>query len=219
MSKSRRGTFSTQNRNNWMIDAVLFLGAIVAVLSGIYFLFLPSGGIQGGRNPMYGVTVLFSWHTWEAIHMWGGVLMISIAILHFALHWRWVEMMARRTMNSLLSGRSQLSKKAMGNLILDVVVALSFLLTAASGIYFLFAPSGGIQGGAERRLGSGVPLQPDHLGSGPYLGGRGVDRCLRRPLLDSLALGEEHDQVDLHLALGRGRSGAGASKDGGPVEG
>lgn len=96
---------------------------------------------------MYGVTVLFSRHTWEAIHMWGGVLMISIAILHFALHWRWVEMMARRTMNSLLSGRSQLSKKAMGNLILDVVVALSFLLTAASGIYFLFAPSGGIQGG------------------------------------------------------------------------
>jgi len=147
MSKSRRGTFSTQNRNNWLIDAVLFLGAIVAVLSGIYFLFLPSGGIQGGRNPMYGVTVLFSRHTWEAIHMWGGVLMISIAILHFALHWRWVEMMARRTMNSLLSGRSQLSKKAMGNLILDVVVALSFLLTAASGIYFLFAPSGGIQGG------------------------------------------------------------------------
>ena len=100
---------------------------------------------------MYGVTVLFSRHTWEAIHMWGGVLMIGVAIVHFVLHRRWVKMMARRTAGSLLSRRSLLSRKAVGNLILDLVVALSFLLTAASGIYFLFAPSGGYQGG--RNLG------------------------------------------------------------------
>jgi len=147
MLKSKRSTLSTHNLNNWLIDVVLFLGAIVAVLSGVYFLFLPSGGYQGGRNPTYGVTVLFGRHTWEALHTWSGVLMITAAVVHFAIHGRWVKMMASRTGNSLLSGRCLLSRKAAGNLALDAAVALSFLLTAASGIYFLFAPSGGFQGG------------------------------------------------------------------------
>ncbi len=147
MSTSRRALLSTQNRNHWLIDALLLLGAVVAALSGIYFLFLPSGGYQGGRNPLYGVTILFSRHTWEAVHMWGGVVMIGVAMVHLALHWRWVQMMARRNLGSLLSRRSLLSRKAAGNLILDVVVAVSFLLTAASGITFLYAPSGGFQGG------------------------------------------------------------------------
>jgi hypothetical protein len=151
MSNSRLGRLSTQNRNNWLIDAALCLGAVVAVLSGTYFLFLPSGGYQGGRNPMVGVTILFSRHTWEAVHTWGGIAVIGAGIVHFALHWGWVRMMARRTVNSLISRRLLLSRKAAGNLILVVLVTLSFLLTAASGIYFLFVPLGGYQGG--RNLG------------------------------------------------------------------
>ncbi len=54
-----KGTVSKQTRNNWLIDAAVFIGAVVAAITGIYFLFLPSGGYQGGRNPMYGVTILF----------------------------------------------------------------------------------------------------------------------------------------------------------------
>jgi ABC-type transporter Mla subunit MlaD len=50
---------SMQTRKNWLIDAAVFVGGIVAALSGIYFLFLPSGGYQGGRNPTYGITFLF----------------------------------------------------------------------------------------------------------------------------------------------------------------
>jgi hypothetical protein len=123
----------------------------VATLSGIYFLFLPSGGYQGGRNPWYGVIVLFSRHTWEAIHTWSGMLMIGAAIVHLAIHWRWVGMMAGRTLRSLLSRRSLLTRKAAGNLILDAALALSLLLAAASGVYFLFVPTGGFQGG--RNLG------------------------------------------------------------------
>jgi len=38
-------------RRNWWIDLSLFSSAILASLSGIYFLFLPVGGYQGGRNP------------------------------------------------------------------------------------------------------------------------------------------------------------------------
>jgi hypothetical protein len=44
---------SKQTQKNWWIDAALFSSAVVAALSGIYFLYLPSGGFQGGRNPLY----------------------------------------------------------------------------------------------------------------------------------------------------------------------
>jgi hypothetical protein len=151
MSKSKGSTLSTQNRNNWLIDALLFLGAVVAVLSGIYFLYLPSGGLQGGRNPMYGINILVDRHSWEDLHTWGGAGMIAAVAFHLASHRSWVKMMAKRLINYLRSGRMLLSRKAAGNLLLNALVAVSFLLTAASGIYFLFVPPGGYQGG--RNLG------------------------------------------------------------------
>ena len=137
----------TQIRKKWLLDATIFLSGLVAALSGIYFLFIPSGGYQGGRNPMYGVTVLFSRHTWEDLHTWGGVLMIAVAVLHFAIHWRWVKVMSRQTVKALLSRETRLSNGPRWNVAINAVVAVSFLLTAVSGIYFLFAPSGGFQGG------------------------------------------------------------------------
>ena len=49
MSKPIR--MSMQTRKNWLIDAAVFVGGLVAALSGIYFLYLPSGGYQGGAQP------------------------------------------------------------------------------------------------------------------------------------------------------------------------
>ena len=60
----KKGLLSAKTKKNWLIDAALALGGVIAALSGIYFLFLPSGGYKGGRNPMYGVTILFERHTW-----------------------------------------------------------------------------------------------------------------------------------------------------------
>jgi preprotein translocase subunit SecY len=136
-----------QTRKKWLIDAIIFLSGLVAALSGIYFLFVPSGGYQGGRNPMYDVIILFSRHTWEDLHTWSGVLMIAIAVLHFAIHWRWVKVMSKRTVEALFSKETKLSKGPRLNVAINALVAVSFLLTAVSGIYFLFAPSGGFQGG------------------------------------------------------------------------
>jgi cytochrome b subunit of formate dehydrogenase len=145
MSKPIR--MSMQTRKNWLIDAAVFLGGILAALSGIYFLFLPSGGYQGGRNPMYGITILFSRHTWSDLHTWGGVLMIAAIAVHLTFHWDWVRRMAGRTVNALVPGGSRLSRGALFNVGIDLLVALSFLACAVSGIYFLFAPAGGFQGG------------------------------------------------------------------------
>ena len=146
---SKRVRMSMQTRKNWLIDAAVFLGGIVAGLTGIYFLFVPSGGYQGGRNPMYGVTILFDRHTWDDLHAWGGVLMIAAVIVHFAIHWQWVKMMARRMVNAALSRGTELSRGSKFNVAIDLVVAIAFLLCALSGIYFLFAPTGGFQGGSN----------------------------------------------------------------------
>ncbi len=144
MSKQIR--MSMYTRMNWLIDVAVFVGGIVAGLSGVYFLFLPSGGYQGGRNPMYGVTILFERHAWSDLHTWGGVLMIAAIAVHLAIHWEWVKRMSRRTVHALFGRGGTLSKGAKINLAVNALVAVSFLLCAVSGIYFLFAPSGGLQG-------------------------------------------------------------------------
>jgi hypothetical protein len=138
---------SMQTRANWLVDAAVFIGGIVAALSGVYFLFLPSGGYQGGRNPAYGITILFDRSSWSDLHIWGGVLMIAAIAVHFVIHWQWVKMMGRRMINAMRSGGATFSKGAKINVAIDVLVAASFLVCALSGIYFLFAPSGGFQGG------------------------------------------------------------------------
>jgi hypothetical protein len=145
MSKPIR--MSMQTRANWLVDAAVFLGGIVAVLSGVYFLFLPSGGYQGGRNPAYGITILFDRHSWSDLHTWGGVIMIAAIAVHFVIHWQWVKMMGRRMISAMLSKGARFSKGAKINVAIDALVAASFLVCALSGIYFLFAPSGGFQGG------------------------------------------------------------------------
>ena len=137
----RRSGLSTQTRLNWLLDASVFLGALVAILSGIYFLFLPIGGFQGGRNPTYGINILFARHDWDIIHTWGGVFMIVAVLLHVVYHWSWVTMMARKLAAMLSRRGSGLSKGARVNILVDAVIAISFLLAAISGVVFLFTPS------------------------------------------------------------------------------
>ncbi len=140
---------SGQTRANWLIDVAVFLGGILAALSGVYFLFLPSAGYQGGRNPMYGVTILFSRETWSSLHTWTGVAMILAVAIHFSIHGQWVKRMSRRTVDALRPGGRTLSRGALVNVAVDAAIAISFLLCAGSGIYFLFAPAGGFQGGTN----------------------------------------------------------------------
>lgn len=133
---------SAQTRRNWLIDFGLFTSAMTAMLSGIYFLYLPNGGYRGGRNPMYNVQIIFNRNTWDDLHTWGGVVMIAIATIHLAIHWKWVAGMARRTWNELTGKSGSMNRNGRWNLILNALMGLSFVLTAVSGIYFLFVPSG-----------------------------------------------------------------------------
>ena len=139
-AEARKG-MSSQTQKNWLVDAGLFVSAILAGISGIYFLFLPSGGFQGGRNPMYGVTVLFDRHTWDDLHTWTGLAMIAVAVVHFAIHWKWVKNMASRVVKEMTGKYPAMTGKGRFNLMLNLTVAVSGLLTAVSGIYFFLWPS------------------------------------------------------------------------------
>jgi cytochrome b subunit of formate dehydrogenase len=121
---------------------VLFGSALIAALSGIYFLFLPNGGFQGGRNPMYNIQILFSRSTWDDLHTWSGVIMIAVALIHLVLHWRWLVSTTRRIFKELSGQCGCINARGRWNLVLDLVVAISFILTALSGIYFLFVTGG-----------------------------------------------------------------------------
>lgn len=128
---------SRTTRLNWILDAGVFLSALVAGFSGLYFLYAPVGGYQGGKNPLYGITVLFSRSTWDDLHLWGGVAMILIVVIHLLYHWDWVVMMTKKIWNQIRSGKSNMSRGAKKNLAGNLVIATSFLLNAISGVYLL----------------------------------------------------------------------------------
>jgi len=132
---------SPKTRLNWLIDAAVFLGGMLASISGIYFLFFPSGGYRGGRNPNYGITVLFDRHTWDDLHTWTGIIMIAAVVIHLAIHWSWVKTMVKRTISAARAQGSPLSQGAKINFAIDAVIAASFLVAAVSGLYFFFFPA------------------------------------------------------------------------------
>lgn len=139
MKSDKTGVFSPQTRNNFLLDIGLLAAGLASILSGIYFLFLPVGGYQGGRNPSYGLVLLFERHTWSDLHTWASVAIIGLAALHIPIHWSWITRMARSGWKTL-RGRGSLSKGSQFNLGVNLLIGLSGLVCAISGLYFLFEP-------------------------------------------------------------------------------
>jgi hypothetical protein len=144
---SKRQSVSPRTRNNWLVNATLFLSAVVAALSGIYFLIFTSGGFDGGRNPWYGVVILFTRHTWEEIHVWGGLAMVAAVIIHLIMHQRWIQSTTRRLWQQARGTGGRMARGALVNLAINSWIGAGFLVTAISGIYFFLLPEGGYQGG------------------------------------------------------------------------
>ncbi|MCJ7702491.1 MAG: DUF4405 domain-containing protein [Anaerolineales bacterium] len=134
-----RSIVSTQTRNNFFIDSLLFVAGVITALSGIYFLFLPVGGYQGGRNPMYGIIILFGRHTWGDIHIWAGVAIMALGAIHIPLHWKWIVSMTRRAVKITL-GKDKMNNSTKFNLGVNMLIGLSALISGLSGLYFLLVP-------------------------------------------------------------------------------
>jgi len=136
---TNRRITSTRTRNNLLIDGFMFLSGIITGLSGLYFFFLPVGGYQGGRNPLYGVTILFDRHTWGDVHIWASVIVLAFGALHVPLHWKWIVSMTKRAVRVLL-GKYEMNNPAKFNLGVNMIIGLSALISGLSGLYFLLVP-------------------------------------------------------------------------------
>jgi len=130
---------SSKLRYNWFIDAVLFLGALLAVLTGIYFLVYPVGGYMGGRNPNYGIIFLFGRETWEVLHDWTGIAMIAAALVHVVFHWKWILGTLKRIFRTVSHKAERFGNRLFWTIVVDAFIAIGFLLSAISGLYFFFA--------------------------------------------------------------------------------
>ncbi|MBN1449575.1 MAG: DUF4405 domain-containing protein [Anaerolineales bacterium] len=145
---SSKLSLSHQTRNNWLVVLLLTASGLFTIFSSVYFLLLPNGGYQGGRNPYYGIVVLFSRTTWDLIHTWAGVVMIAIAAIHIPMHWSWILTMTKRIFKIMLGQCQGMNVRGQFNLIINGVVGLSGLIVAISSLYFLFFPGG--QGASAR---------------------------------------------------------------------
>lgn len=138
----RQGAPGRRTVVHWVTVFLLSISGLLTILTAIYFLVLPSGGYQGGRNPDYGKTFLFSRDIWTSIHTWAGIVMVAVALFHIALHWRWVAEMGRRSLDVVLGKRKSFNRKIWARLAVITVIGLVFVGVAASGIYFFVLPEG-----------------------------------------------------------------------------
>ena len=136
-NEGQRSFWSAKHR--WFLDMVLGISAFVVIVTSLYFMYLPAG-YQGGRNPYYGIRIVFERDTWDVLHTWGGILMILIALVHVAVHWKWFSRMGRRTWQQICGKTGKLNTRGIVNLWTNILLGVSFLLCALSGVYFLFVP-------------------------------------------------------------------------------
>lgn len=141
--KKHKSALTPKLRQNWWIDASLAIGALLAIISSFYFLAYPNGGYQGGRNPTYNLVVIFSRQTWDLIHTWSGAIMVMAALVHVVIHWDWITGTISRVWQVITGKREGFGFRLTYNILLDAVIALSFIVCSVSGIYFMLFPSSG----------------------------------------------------------------------------
>jgi hypothetical protein len=86
---------SKAGRFNLWINTTIALSGLVAAISGLYFFFVPH---DSGLSRQ---VILFNSTTWDVIHTWAGVILVNAAILHFAIHWKWVTKVSGKVIGAL----------------------------------------------------------------------------------------------------------------------
>ena len=141
MVEIKSPSVSNVTLNRWWLFLLLSVTGIAVLLSSVYFLFFPNG-FQGGRNPDYETIILFGREMWDTIHLWAGIGMIIVLIIHIAIHDKWIFTMVKRLFQRKSNGKKRLHSFARFNILLDAIAALSFLVAALTGFVLMFYPSG-----------------------------------------------------------------------------
>jgi hypothetical protein len=98
-----------QARTNFGLDAIVGVLFLAVSISGlISWLVLGGSGYHGGRNPMYNAIVLgLGRDGWNDLHLWTGVAMIALTVLHLALHWKWILCMIKKFFRAAVNSLPQ----------------------------------------------------------------------------------------------------------------
>jgi len=134
----KKSTLTPKLRQNWWIDAVLGVTAVLTVISSIYFLVYPNSGYQGGHNPQYNTVLIFNRQVWDLVHTWSSIGMIAAALIHIIIHWDWITGTLNRSWQVLTRKRKPFRSRLTYNIVLDGSIAISFLICMISGLYFLY---------------------------------------------------------------------------------
>lgn len=51
--------------------------------------------------------ILFSRATWDLVHTWAGVVLIAAAVIHFAIHWRWITKVTTKMIGMVSPQRAE----------------------------------------------------------------------------------------------------------------
>lgn len=77
---------------NYFIDFFALISFLITSLTGIFiFLFLPGGIRQGRFQELLGIAK----EAWNFIHIWSGILMLILVVIHLVLHWEWLVCMTK----------------------------------------------------------------------------------------------------------------------------
>lgn len=138
---------SGKNARNWILDFILLINGLLVMISGLPFLF---ASLKIGRGPDAVLAIgdlLIKRNILKDFHTWAGLAMVVIVIIHLGLHWKWIIRMFVNLFKTAAGNRGLIKKGARKNLIINSIIAVSFLIVSISGLYFVFGPSGGYQGG------------------------------------------------------------------------
>lgn len=130
-----------RNTLNFMVDAISLLVMFAMIATGLVIRFiLPPG--SGGRGHGGGGLSLWGWgrHEWGDLHFWLAAGLASLLLVHVALHWAWVCVVAR----GLVSGRDSSAASAAGRR-RDVYGAGLLGATVAAFAGFLWLANGQVE--------------------------------------------------------------------------
>lgn len=98
-------------RTHLLLDAAIFAAFVVTLGSGLLlWAVFSSGGVHAGHSLAETVTVLgLDRHTTNDLHVWSGLIMGALALLHLVFHWKWITCQVGRLSGS---GRRQAHGRA-----------------------------------------------------------------------------------------------------------
>ena len=87
----------TKTSLNYWLDIVIGIAFIAALVTGVAFLFMGTGGYEGGRNAAYETAFLgIAREAWRSLHTFTSVVMTAGVGLHLAYHFKWITCVTKR---------------------------------------------------------------------------------------------------------------------------